>query len=280
MISPAPATTAPTASPPPLPACLEALPVVHRRRRIELRYLLTRERAAALLHDLVLFLDDDPHGGSYPVTTVYYDTPALECYREKIDRLRYRRFRRKLRLRHYQGPGELTEPSPVFVELKQWSEGVVEKRRISLPWTAATRLCRGGRVEVNPARHPFAQEVAALVGEWDLRPAAVVTYRRRALVGTFRDPGLRITLDSDLRYRLAEWSHSEAERPLIDPGQAILEVKADCHLPPWATLFIRAHQGLPVCISKYCQSIEAAGRAPRSVLHVPDPQDPADRRPW
>jgi hypothetical protein len=133
---------------------------------------------------------------------------------------------------------------------------------------------------VNPARHLFAQEVAALVGEWDLRPVAVVTYRRRALVGTFRDPGLRITLDSDLRHRPAEWSRAEAARPLIDPGQAILEVKADCHLPPWATLLIRAHQGLPACISKYCQSIEAAGRAPRSVLHVPDPQEAPHRHPW
>ena len=59
-------------------------------------------------------------------------------------------------------------------------------------------------------------------------------------------------------------------RFIIRPDLAVLEVKVDERAPYWVTDMAARH-GLQIQrISKYCQSVEAHGLAPRSVFHVPD----------
>jgi hypothetical protein len=49
----------------------------------------------------------------------------------------------------------------------------------------------------------------------------------------------------------------------------VLEIKANDRVPYWLTdLAARSNMSV-VRMSKYCQSVEAFGRAPRSVFHVP-----------
>jgi hypothetical protein len=50
----------------------------------------------------------------------------------------------------------------------------------------------------------------------------------------------------------------------------VLEVKANDRIPSWVAALVGAHNAQIVRISKYCQSIEVAGRAPRSVFHIPE----------
>ena len=58
---------------------------------------------------------------------------------------------------------------------------------------------------------------------------------------------------------------------------AIVEVKANERVPYWVT-DTAARLGMSVVrISKYCQSIEAHGLAPRSVFHLPVADDYAVR---
>jgi VTC domain len=102
----------------PAPAASGTLQAVRSRNRFELKYLLPRERAAALCEEALPYTQDDSHGRGTPyvITSLYYDTPDLACYWEKVDGLKCRR---KLRIRHYEGAADLAPDTRVFVEIKQ-----------------------------------------------------------------------------------------------------------------------------------------------------------------
>jgi hypothetical protein len=50
----------------------------------------------------------------------------------------------------------------------------------------------------------------------------------------------------------------------------VLEVKANERVPYWLTDLTARHSLAVVRMSKYCQSVEAFGKAPRSAFHVPE----------
>jgi hypothetical protein len=49
-----------------------------------------------------------------------------------------------------------------------------------------------------------------------------------------------------------------------------MEVKANERVPYWLTDLTAKRNLQVVRVSKYCQSVEAYGLAPRSVFHIPD----------
>jgi len=256
---------------PPAPTAASALQAIRSRERFELKYLLSREQAAALAAAVAPYMDEDANGAghAYAITSLYYDTPDLRCYWEKIDGLRYRR---KLRIRHYEGQAELRAETPVFVEIKQRVNRTVQKRRARFPHATALALCAGEEVEYDSARGPFAREVQAFVDTQRLQPASITSYFRRALVGTVHDPGLRITFDTDIRYRSADLDLASRNpgRHMVHPERVLLEVKANERIPRWLAGLVGEFNAQVIRISKYCQSIEVAGRAPRSVFHIPE----------
>jgi len=253
------------------PTASSALQAIRSRERFELKYLLSREQAAALSAKVAPYMDEDAHGAgaSYAITSLYYDTPDLRCYWEKIDGIRYRR---KLRIRHYEGPEDLQPDTPVFVEVKQRINRTVQKRRARFPYSTALALCAGEDIDYDAARAPFIREVQAFVGTLRLQPTSITSYFRRALVGTIHDPGLRITFDTDVRYRVVDLdlASRNAGQHMIHPKRVVLEVKANERVPRWLTALVGEFNAQIIRMSKYCQSIEVAGRAPRSVFHIPE----------
>jgi len=253
------------------PTASSALQAIRSRERFELKYLLSREQAADLSVKVAQYMDEDPHGDgrSYAITSLYYDTPDLRCYWEKIDGIRYRR---KLRIRHYEGPRELLAETPVFVEIKQRVNRTVQKRRARLPYAAALALCAGEDIECDDAQGPFVREVQAFVDTQRLQPAAITSYFRRALVGTVHDPGLRSTFDTDVRYRTVDLDLASRNPGghMIHPERVVLEVKANERIPRWLAGLVGEFNAQIIRLSKYCQSIEVAGRVPRSVFHIPE----------
>ncbi|MDT0321578.1 polyphosphate polymerase domain-containing protein [Streptomyces millisiae] len=245
---------------------------LHAFNRYEIKYLLPVTEVAPLREELARRMDRDAHSpvGGYGVWSVYYDTPALRFYWEKIEGLK---FRRKLRIRHYGDVSTVTDDSPVHVEIKQRVNRVTQKRRLRLPYQAARALC-DRRVEVphEERERPFVHEVLDLLVRLDLRATAITGYQREALVGRDQDTGLRVTFDRRIRGRDRDFRLGTAaeNRFIIPPRLAVMEVKVNERVPYWLTDLMARRNLTVVRVSKYCQSVEAYGRAPRSAFHVPD----------
>jgi SPX domain protein involved in polyphosphate accumulation len=246
---------------------------LHAFNRYEIKYLVDRSLVGELRDEFQRRLDVDEYAarGGYGVWSVYYDTPQLRFYWEKIEGLR---FRRKLRLRLYGEQDTVTDETPVFVEIKQRVNRVTQKRRVRVPYGQARELCDGRRMlDVDGSGRAFLEEVLGLVGGLDLRPISMTGYRREAYIGRDADVGLRVTLDHRVRGRdrdLRLGAAGAENRFIIPPRLAVLEVKANDRVPYWLTDLTAQRNLSVVRVSKYCQSVEAFGRAPRSVFHIPD----------
>ncbi|MFI6924387.1 polyphosphate polymerase domain-containing protein [Nonomuraea spiralis] len=250
---------------------LRAPSTLHAFNRYEIKYLVDMAEAAELREEIGRRLDRDRHSGEagYGIWSVYYDTRHLRFYWEKVEGLK---FRRKLRIRHYGDRFAVTAGTPVYVEIKQRVNRVTQKRRVCLPYADALRLCDGREpVGHEPSRRAFLEEVLDLVLRLDLRAVAMTGYTRHAYVGRDADVGLRVTFDHRVRGRDRDFHlGADAENRLIVPARtAIMEVKADERVPYWLTELTARRNLQVVRVSKYCQSVEAHGLAPRSIFHVP-----------
>lgn len=240
--------------------------------RFELKYLITLKQAAQFRSGLQAYLVPDEHGnesGRYTVSSLYYDSPDLRCYREKADGLR---FRRKLRLRHYETGEPLTEETPVFVEIKQRVDRVTQKRRAVLPYGNALRLCNDRQIADHaPEDKAFIEEVFAYLWQYNLQPMRIVRYERQALVGTMYDPGLRVTFDSSLSFQAHPLHlHEQASGlPMLAADHVVMEIKVNERLPTWLAEMVATHDLQLVRVSKYCRSVEAAQSIP--LLHLRNP---------
>ncbi|MEU0633519.1 polyphosphate polymerase domain-containing protein [Streptomyces sp. NPDC005989] len=259
---------------------------LHAFNRFELKYLVPVEQAAEIRDELGERMDRDLNSpvGGYGVWSLYYDSPQLRFYWEKIEGLK---FRRKLRIRHYGDLDGVTDESPVCVEIKQRVNRVTQKRRITLPYGVARHLCDGRETVDHTAKESaFIQEVLELVVRLDLQPTAITGYQREALVGRDADTGLRVTFDRRIRGRDRDFlfgTPTPENRFTIPPHMSVMEIKVNERTPHWITdLAARRNLSL-VRISKYVQSIEAFGLAPRSVFHIHEadfpPPAPIEQQP-
>ena len=239
---------------------------LHAFNRYEIKYFVDEMKVDELRRELVARMDTDPYSprGGYPVTSLYYDTPDLRFYWEKIEGLK---FRRKVRMRLYGEPSQCTEDTPVQIEIKQRVNRVTQKRRIALPYGTARRwLDDHEEIECSREQRPFVNEVTTLVGNLDLRPIVTTGYLREAFVGREADLGLRVTIDHRVhgRDRDFHFASGAENRFIIPPKLAIVELKANERVPYWATDLTARLDMSVIRVSKYCQSVEAFALAPRS----------------
>ncbi|WP_235672714.1 polyphosphate polymerase domain-containing protein [Mycolicibacterium hodleri] len=245
---------------------------LHSFNRYEIKYLLDEFRVAELRSELEARMGSDPFSprGGYPVTSLYYDTADLRFYWEKIEGLR---FRRKLRMRLYGQPADCTDQTPVQVEIKQRVNRVTQKRRIELPYGDALQwLDAREALECHRSQKGFVDEVTTLVGNLDLRPIVTTGYLREAFVGRDADLGLRVTIDHQVhgRDRDFHFASGATNRFIIPPKLAVVEIKANERVPYWVTDLAALIDMSVVRVSKYCQSVQAFGMAPRSRDGAPE----------
>ena len=93
---------------------------------------------------------------------------------------------------------------------------------------------------------------------------------REAFWAATRTCGLRVTIDSRIRGRDRDLDLGcQAEnRFIVPPHLSVVEVKVNERVPYWLTELIARHNLSLIRVSKYCQSVEAFGRAPRSIFHL------------
>ncbi len=162
----------------------------------------------------------------------------------------------------------------MFVEIKQRIDRVTQKRRAVLPYGDALDLCDERIVPDHEERDAaVVDEAFELVVRHNLQPSCITTYQREPWVGGEYDPGLRLTIDFDLRYRVHDlWLDSKhAGRFMFPPQYAVLEIKANDRVPYWLTHLVARNNLQLTRTSKYCTSLEVSGYGPhdhrfRSVL--------------
>ncbi len=217
-------------------------------RRRELKYLLTERQLDALLPILKAHLVPDayPHSSIF---NLYYDTPDFRMIRRSLEKPQYKE---KLRLRSYGPAGDRTQ---VFPEIKKKAQGIVYKRRVSLPYAEAliylSRCCPGGSGQI------FRELDWMLSSYASLAPQVFLSYERDSWQGTSASP-LRLTLDREILWRtdspdlrLGAWG-----KPLLRPGQVLMEIKILNAVPLWLAKVLSENGIFPVSFSKYGRAYE------------------------
>jgi hypothetical protein len=232
--------------------------------RIELKYLVDWRQREILLKTFRPYLEAAAHTderASYPILSLYFDTPSLLFYDEKVDG---EMLRTKVRLRGY--GVEISRLAPLFLEIKRKVDSRILKYRKqfdrfepALLEPAAWRL----------GADPQAAQIAAAFHRYRLRPAVQTLYRRETWESPFVRT-LRLSFDSQL---LALYPGQRFERSLLDDDrhrcladtQFIFEIKSDGRLPPWIIEAIHAAGLVQRAISKYVLCIDKLGLAQKEI---------------
>jgi hypothetical protein len=194
---------------------------------------------------------------TYTVRSVYFDTPDMLFYREKIEGVPYRL---KLRVRSYD---TRAHKAPVFLEIKRKHKIPMTKDRAPMSMEMMKQIvCSGQDAQYSmdllaPKYANSASKFMYHLHKDSLTPVVLVVYDREPYEA-LDDPSIRITLDKNLR---------SAPRPLLEDlfldeltpvmrDYFILEVKYDKVYPRWMELVVHQLGLKQEAASKYCMSID------------------------
>ncbi len=224
----------------------------------EMKFLLDRDKAAAIFQWAKEKLTLDPHGDprfdhAYRVHSLYLDTADFDVLKKSP---RYKR--KKYRLRRY---GD--EPT-VFLEQKRKVGSRVTKRRTKIEETEMQRL-----LDPSP--------LADWVGEWfhrrlhdrKLRPSCQISYERFAFFGESLDGPLRLTMDRNLHAARAEdWQvpTTLGGMSLLN-DEMLLELKYQSHVPALFKNMLHDFGVMAKPMSKYRLAAAKCGFEPTGTTH-------------
>lgn len=217
----------------------------------ELKFRIFRDQARAIAAWAAQYLQLDPHadparGNTYLVHGLYFDTPSLDVFHRAPG---YKK--RKFRLRRY-GNSDV-----IFLEQKRKAGGKVAKRRVQVEESELNRL-REAPAEIDWTGHWFHRRIARRL----LQPSCLISYERQAYFGLNAEGPLRLTLDQNVRGRVAEaWNvHPVLDEPVMLPDEVLLELKYRDHLPALFKMLIQDFALTPGPVSKYRLAVEKSGR--------------------
>lgn len=212
-------------------------------RRYEIKYWLDRRQYDEMCKRMENYMQPDGYGHS-TVCNVYMDTPDYRLIRRSLEGPPYKE---KMRVRSY---GVARSDTPVFIELKKKYEGVVYKRRVSVPYAVAQEYWAH---RAPPQDTQIWREIEAFTAHYRfLRPTVFLSYEREAFYAR-DDDAFRITFDDNIRWREADVSLSVPPfgRALVPPDRVLMEVKTATALPLWLTSFLAREHLYKTSFSKY-----------------------------
>jgi len=222
--------------------------------RYEKKYILASSQYEALQAVLEGKMNPDAYG-RYTICNLYYDTDRFDLIRASIEKPVYKE---KLRMRCYGIP---SDENPVFLEMKKKYDGVVYKRRITLPYADAKRFIKTGVCETGDSQ--IMDELRYFMRTYPVEEKAFICYDRLALTG-IENPELRVTFDSNIRFRQTELGLDRGTfgTDILDFGERLMEIKAPGALPVWLGRALSELQIFPTSFSKYgtCYSRYLSGQ--------------------
>ena len=201
--------------------------------RHEMKFLLNIRQRCFLENAIQGRMRPDEHGES-TICNIYYDTPDYLLVRRSLERPVYKE---KIRMRSY-GPAYGSDS--VFLELKKKYDGVVYKRRISLPLDQAEAYMHGETAM--PSDTQIGREI-----DWFCH-----SYDRNAWFDRI-DPELRLTFDRNILWQTEDCSLSALPcgHSILGAGESLLEIKTASAIPMWLVSLLNEAEIRKTSFSKY-----------------------------
>ena len=212
-------------------------------KRYELKYMLTIAQKEALLQVMAPYMALDKYGRTV-IRNIYFDTDNYRLIRRSIEKPMYKE---KLRIRSYR---KAEKKDKVFVELKKKYDGVVYKRRISMPLEQAMDWVCNGAAALDSQ---IGREIEYFRNFYEgLRPAVYLSYEREAFYSK-DGSDFRVTFDDHIYARQNRLSLTEEPdgKALLPEGMVLMEVKTSGAIPLWMTQCLTENKIYKTSFSKY-----------------------------
>ncbi len=236
------------------------------RQRFEYKYHVSRGQALAIRDFVSGYLQPDSFGVtqpnlSYPVHSIYFDSPSLKTYQDTING---EKNRFKLRIRYY----EAGEDSPVFVEMKRRVNSVIIKSRAAVKRSSVPHIAKGyfGSYEdlVSPDDESLynLQKISEYYNLLKARPKVHVSYLREAWVADGTNK-IRVTFDRNVQSEPV--NDITFKEQMIDPvdvfgNTVILELKFTDRFPDWFKSMVQIFGLRQSSAAKYVDGLINLGR--------------------
>ena len=194
-------------------------------KRVEKKYILTEKQYNFIREHIDSRMSIDQYGETV-INNIYFDNELDELIETSLEKPVYKE---KLRLRVY---GKADENATSFFEIKKKFQGVVYKRRISLPLKDAYDYLETGKLPQTGGNIP--SEIDYMIRRYRLSPKAYIGYRRIAMVDN-EDPELRITFDTDVisRYDDISMETGLTGHRVLPEKTYLMEIKIPGAMPLW-----------------------------------------------
>jgi len=211
--------------------------------RNEKKYIITQAQADRLTTKLSEFMKPDKYS-TYWVQNLFYDTENWDMIHTSMEKPHYKE---KMRMRCY---GTIDETDRVFLELKKKYAGVVYKRRIPITPADILTLPMDEILQKDDSQN--SRELAYHIERTGVKEKFFLAYHRHAFSGIV-DEDLRLTIDSDIYYRLDNLDFTQAitDGVALDPELYLLEIKTSFGIPLWLTSLLGELSIFPTSFSKY-----------------------------
>lgn len=230
--------------------------------RYEYKYIIPLTKLGQLRVLIEPFMTLDKYavesGGEYTVRSIYFDTPDLQCYFDKLAGISRRN---KVRLRGYNIEDD---EGTVFFELKKKVNEPLFKNRAKMTYEEARHLIEGQTLADDAQEN--ARRFLYHLNARRMFPVVTVIYEREPYQFIIKEKNndLRITFDKNLRavaYPSLDDLYEEENAAPVLPGRFIMEIKFNQYLPAWVRAMVAGMGLFKGPASKYAMSIEALGLA-------------------
>ncbi|MEX0680134.1 MAG: polyphosphate polymerase domain-containing protein [Balneolales bacterium] len=235
------------------------------KQRFEHKYVIPEKVSSGIRDFISCYLDLDSYGAtqpnlSYPVHSIYLDSPTMRTYQETVngDRNRY-----KLRIRYY----EMSDEAPVYFEIKRRHDRIIAKKRAIVHRRFARDLVRGfipgtaGLVDPSSEQLDALLDFTRFVYQLNAEPKAHVSYLREAWMADGANK-IRVTMDRKViiepQKRLNFSTDLQNSQPVFGRN-VILELKFTNRFPIWFREMVQIFGLQPGAAAKYVDGVSNTG---------------------
>ena len=241
-------------------------------KRYELKYLMNEDQWSAVSRALDEYMVLDKYGHS-SIRNIYLDTDNFLLASRSIEKPLYKE---KLRFRSY---GAAEPDGDVFIELKKKYDGIVYKRRLTMPLDQAMRWFTTDTDDY--PRTQIGEEIDFLRTRYPgIRPAMFLTYEREAYYAK-DGSDLRITIDSNILARMddIDLTSELGGHKVLPEGYTLMEIKTMYGYPPWLVELLDSNCLYKSSFTKYGNAFKemVLGSEPEDFRCLPNGEDTVDK---